>query len=107
MNGYEVQPDALLSHADGSDSLADKFDQLERLLLQAKLDDECFGPLAKSYGTPKIYYDMLDECRALTRGAAAYLRQTSAGLHATHAIYNGTESGLSQGFSALGKDVQA
>ncbi|WP_086821844.1 hypothetical protein [Allokutzneria sp. NRRL B-24872] len=107
MNGYEVQPDALLSHADGSDSLAAKFDQLESLLLQAKLSDECFGPLAKAHRTPEFYYDALDECRALARGAAAYLRQSSAGLHATHAIYNGTESVLSQGFSALGKDVQA
>ncbi|MCP3799109.1 hypothetical protein NLX83_07560 [Allokutzneria sp. A3M-2-11 16] len=107
MSGYEVKPDALLGYADGCDSLAGKFDQLERLLLQSKVDDQCFGPLAKACGATTGYELMLDLCRELAKGAGAYLRHTSSGLHATHAIYNGTESGLSQGFSALGKDVQA
>ncbi|MFB9905099.1 hypothetical protein [Allokutzneria oryzae] len=103
MDGYQVKPDSLLGYADGSESLADKFDQLERLLHQAKVDDQCFGPLGDALGISHSYFKLLDECKELTKGAGGYLRHTAAGLHQTHAIYKGTETGLSQGFDALGK----
>ncbi|WP_190822866.1 hypothetical protein [Saccharopolyspora pogona] len=74
MTDLQVTPEALTGHADGCDSLADKFGQLADVLHQARVDDQCFGPIGQVIGMLNGYYDGLEECQNLAKKAQAFLK---------------------------------
>ncbi|WP_188991763.1 hypothetical protein [Saccharopolyspora thermophila] len=78
-----VTPETLTGHADGCDSLADKFGQLADVLHQARVDDQCFGPIGQVIGMLNGYYDGLEECQNLARKAQDFLKRTSQSLRDT------------------------
>ncbi|MCE6999087.1 hypothetical protein LZG04_30420 [Saccharothrix sp. S26] len=99
---FEVMPEALTAFAAGSESLAEKFGALAGLLEQARVDDQCFGPIGDAVGLSSGYFSSLDECRQLATDAQEFLKQTGEQLRQSFELYQGVEDGLSQGFTQIG-----
>ncbi|MGI5500020.1 hypothetical protein [Lentzea sp. CA-135723] len=104
---FQIQPDALTAFAKGSDSLADKFGALAKLLEQARVDDQCFGPIGDAVGLSSGYFKSLQECQQLAADAQGFLKQTGAQLQETFDVYRGVDQGLGQAFGQLGKGLGA
>lgn len=103
---FEVQVDALHAYGEGTRSLADKFGQLSKLLDQAKVDDDCFGP-ALSGWIGKIYYNALDDAKETTDQAKTYLDHVRDAVTGTAESYSGTEDAISQAFDAVAKAMES
>ncbi|MEU3648776.1 hypothetical protein AB0E59_35755 [Lentzea sp. NPDC034063] len=102
---FHVQPEALTAFAKGSDSLAEKFGSLAKLLEQARVDDQCFGPIGDAVGLSSGYFKSLQECQQLATDAQGFLKQTGEQLQESFDVYQGVDQGLSQGFGQLGKGL--
>lgn len=101
---FQVEPEALGEYADGTMSLAAKFGQLSELLEQARVDDECFGPLTAGWLGAK-YYEGLEECKKMTDTAKEFLDFVAQGLVMTSASYSGTDDGIAQAFDSIADDL--
>ena len=104
---FQIQPDALTAFAKGSDSLAEKFGALAKLLEQARVDDQCFGPIGDAVGLSSGYFKSLQECQQLATDAQGFLKQTGEQLQQTFDVYQGVDQGLHQAFGQLGKGLGA
>ncbi|MFI9010943.1 hypothetical protein ACIGNX_27265 [Actinosynnema sp. NPDC053489] len=102
---FQVMPEALTAFANGSDSLAEKFGALAGLLEQARVDDQCFGPIGDAVGLSSGYFSSLEECRKLATDAQEFLKQTGEQLQQSFEVYQGVEDGLSQGFTQIGNGL--
>ncbi|HEY8374751.1 MAG TPA: hypothetical protein VIL00_18625 [Pseudonocardiaceae bacterium] len=105
MSGFHVAPDALETYASGSQSLGEKFGALADLLEQARVDDQCFGPIGEAIGLANSYFNSLEECQKLATQAKAFLEQVQAGLQETAATYRGLDEGIAQAFTAIGDNM--
>ncbi|SHG85688.1 hypothetical protein [Streptoalloteichus hindustanus] len=101
MDDFHIQPEALLVYGEGSQSLAEKFGQLADLLEQARVNDECFGPVGDAVGLSSGYFESLQECQQLAVRAMTFLMQAHANLEESHALYTGVDTGMAQGFTQL------
>ncbi|WP_257900945.1 hypothetical protein [Saccharothrix obliqua] len=99
---FRIVPEALTAFAGGSESLAGKFGQLADLLEQARVDDQCFGPIGDLVGLSSGYFSSLDECRQLATDAAGFLEQTGDQLRQSFEVYQGVDDGVSQALTQLG-----
>ncbi|WP_238413176.1 hypothetical protein [Saccharothrix deserti] len=102
---FHVVPEALTAFARGSESLAEKFGALADLLEQARVDDQCFGPIGDAVGLSSGYFSSLDECRQLATDAQEFLKQTGDQLQQSFEVYQGVDSGLSEGFTQIGNGL--
>jgi hypothetical protein len=100
--GFSVDPAALLAFGAGSRSLGEKFGALAGLLAQARVDDQCFGPIGEAIGIAGKYFESLAECQKLASDAKGFLDATSEQLAEQHATVTGLEDGLAQGFARIG-----
>jgi len=99
---FQVMPEALTAFARGSDSLAEKFGALAGLLEQARVDDQCFGPIGDAVGLSSGYFSSLDECRTLANDAKTFLKQTGEQLDASFEVYRGIDTGVADAFGQIG-----
>ncbi|MEU5693285.1 hypothetical protein [Actinosynnema sp. NPDC020468] len=102
---FQVVPEALTAFAAGSESLADKFGLLAGLLEQARVDDQCFGPIGDAVGLSSGYFSSLDECRQLATDAQEFLKQTGDQLRQSFEVYRGVDDGVVQGLAQIGKGL--
>jgi hypothetical protein len=99
---FHVVPEALTAFAAGSESLAEKFGALADLLEQARVDDQCFGPIGEAVGLSSGYFAGLDECRQLATDAQDFLKQTGDQLKQSFEVYRGVDDGISQALTRIG-----
>ncbi|XVV05973.1 hypothetical protein ACQPW3_11530 [Actinosynnema sp. CA-248983] len=102
---FQVMPEALTAFAAGSESLADKFGQLAGLLEQARVDDQCFGPIGDAVGLSSGYFSSLQECQQLATDAQQFLQQTGDQLRQSFEVYRGVEDGIAQGLGQIGNGL--
>ncbi|MFE2754290.1 hypothetical protein ACFXGA_20060 [Actinosynnema sp. NPDC059335] len=98
---FSIVPEALTAFAAGSESLAGKFGQLADLLEQARVDDQCFGPIGDAVGLSSGYFSSLDECRQLANDAKGFLEQTGEQLRGSFEVYRGVDDGISQALQQI------
>lgn len=101
MTGFVVDGPQLLAHGEGSARQSENFTGLERLLEQARVSDDCFGPLF-FYFKDK-YYDSLLECQGMAKQAAAYLTHISDTVKQTAEAYGATEANNATGLANVDK----
>jgi hypothetical protein len=99
---FHVVPEAVTAFAEGSESLAEKFGTLAGLLEQARVDDQCFGPIGDAVGLSSGYFSSLDECRQLATDAQEFLKQTGDQLKQSFEVYRGVDDGISQALTQIG-----
>ncbi|MBB5152755.1 hypothetical protein [Saccharopolyspora phatthalungensis] len=106
MTDLKMTPGTLTGHGQGCESLADKFGQLADLLQQARVDDQCFGPIGKElvnlFG---IYLDSLQECQDLATKAQQFLLKTKQSLDDTVKDYADTEQQISEMLKKAGEGL--
>lgn len=102
---FEVQPEALTAFARGSESLAEKFGSLAKLLEQARVDDQCFGPIGDAVGLSSGYFKSLRECQQLAADAQGFLKQTGEQLQESSDVYRGVDEGFSKAFRQIGNGL--
>ncbi|SDF47287.1 hypothetical protein SAMN05216553_101795 [Lentzea fradiae] len=102
---FQVQPEALTAFAEGSDSLAEKFGALAKLLEQARVDDQCFGPIGDAVGLSSGYLKSLQECQQLATDAQKFLKQTGEQLQESFEVYRGVDDGISKAFGQIGRGL--
>lgn len=102
---FEVAPEALTAFARGSESLAEKFGALADLLEQARVDDQCFGPIGDAVGLSSGYFANLEECKKLATDAKGFLEQTGDQLQQSFDVYQGVDTGIARAFEQIGKSV--
>ncbi|WP_246155131.1 hypothetical protein [Saccharopolyspora hirsuta] len=105
MTDLKVTPETLSGHGQGCESLADKFAQLADLLHQAKVDDQCFGPIGEAVGISSKYFESLDQCRELATKAQEFLKHTKQSLDDTIKDYAETEKQISEMLKKAGEDL--
>ncbi|MCE7003942.1 WXG100 family type VII secretion target [Kibdelosporangium philippinense] len=103
MTGFAVDGAQLLAHGEGSVKQSDNFAGLEKLLEQARVSDDCFGPLF-FYFKDK-YAESLMECQAMAKQAATYLTEISATVQQTAKAYGATEANNTSGLADVDKGV--
>lgn len=103
MTGFGVGTGALLAHSEGSQGQSQNFAGLAGLLEQARVSDDCFGPMFPYFKDK--YYETLQECQSMAKQAQDYLEQVSQALKDTAAAYGGTEADNSTGLSNVNTDV--
>ena len=107
MPDMHVTPETINGHARGCESLADKFGQLADLLHQAKVDDQCFGPIGDAVGMSKGYLDSLEECQNMARQAQRFLTHMSETLADTVRDHQDNDRQLSEMLQGIGKELGA
>ncbi|WP_026424806.1 WXG100 family type VII secretion target [Actinokineospora inagensis] len=90
MTGFAVNGGALLAHSEGSARQSDNFTGLASLLEQARVSDDCFGPIFDLVF--QSYKDTLEECQGMAGKAAGYLQELSTELADTAKAYGATEA---------------
>ncbi|WP_436493162.1 WXG100 family type VII secretion target [Actinokineospora sp. HUAS TT18] len=104
MTGTDVSSGVLLGHAEGSTKQSDNFTGLASLLEQARVHDECFGPLGEVMAFK--YFDSLQECQDMATKASSYLEQIAEALKDTAKAYGDTDTenatGLTQASQGVG-----
>ncbi|GAA0515401.1 hypothetical protein [Saccharopolyspora thermophila] len=105
MTDLQMTPQTLSGHGQGCESLADKFGQLANLLHQAKVDDQCFGPIGDAVGLSSIYFDSLAECQNLATKAQQFLVRTKESLDDTVKDYADTEQRISDLLKKAGEGL--
>lgn len=71
-----VAPEALTAHSQGSEGVSQHLDQLSSLLEQARVSDDCFGPIGELLAF--AYFDSLEECRDLAKQAGGFMSHISS-----------------------------
>lgn len=71
----KVAPGALSAHSQGSEGVSQHLDQLAQVLEQARVSDDCFGPLGELMAF--AYFDSLEECRDLATKAGGFMQHIS------------------------------
>ncbi|WP_018685261.1 hypothetical protein [Actinokineospora enzanensis] len=99
MTGLGVDGGILFDHAVGSTGQAGHFAGLASLLEQARVSDDCFGPLFVYFRDK--YYETLRECQATARQAADYLTDISDAVRRTAESYGATESTNASGLAKV------
>ncbi|GLZ40653.1 WXG100 family type VII secretion target [Actinokineospora sp. NBRC 105648] len=103
MTGFGVGGGALLAHSEGSHKQSENLAGLASLLEQARVSDDCFGPLF-FYFKDK-YADSLQECQGMAKQAAAYLEEISGAVRDTATAYGATESDNASGLADIDTGV--
>jgi len=101
--GMDVAGGTLLAHASGSARQADNFTGLAKLLEQARVHDECFGPIGKHLADN--YFTALEECQASASQAATYLEQVADALKTTAVAYGNTDTTNAAGLASASQGV--
>ncbi|MEU6130469.1 WXG100 family type VII secretion target [Saccharopolyspora sp. NPDC047091] len=70
-----VAPEALSAHSQGSQGVSEHLDQLSAVLEQARVSDDCFGPIGELLAFH--YFDSLEECRDLAAQAGGFMSHIS------------------------------
>ncbi|MFI6097994.1 WXG100 family type VII secretion target [Lentzea sp. NPDC051213] len=96
MTGYQVQGGALLAHGRGSQEAAGHFGQLATLLEQARVSDDCFGPLGELMAFK--YFEVLKECQEMANKAKGFLEGVAERTGQTAQTYQDVEDAILQGF---------
>ncbi|GLW90596.1 WXG100 family type VII secretion target [Actinokineospora globicatena] len=99
----DIAGGALLAHAAGSRNQAENFNGLARLLEQARVHDECFGPLGRVMAN--CYFDSLQECQDLAVKASSYLTQIAEAVEESAAAYGATDADNATGLTSAGQGV--
>ncbi|MGX7823603.1 WXG100 family type VII secretion target [Actinokineospora sp. 24-640] len=99
MTGFGVGGGALLAHAEGSTAQARNFTGLASLLEQARVSDDCFGPMF--FVLNDMYYDALRECQGMATQAAEYLEQVATAVRDTAEAYGETDSANASGLDKV------
>ncbi|RLK58968.1 WXG100 family type VII secretion target [Actinokineospora cianjurensis] len=103
MTGMNIAGDTLRAHAVGSRGQAENFTGLARLLEQARVHDECFGPLGRPMAA--TYFTSLSECQDMAGKASAYLTQIAEALDESAAAYGATDTDNASGLRSAGQGV--
>ncbi|SMC72584.1 WXG100 family type VII secretion target [Kibdelosporangium aridum] len=103
MTGFGVDGAQLLAHGQGSIKQSENFAGLEKLLEQARVSDDCFGPLF-FYFKDK-YFESLMECQTMAKQAGTYLQQISDSVTQTAEAYGATEANNKAGLADVGNGV--
>ncbi|HKS48151.1 MAG TPA: WXG100 family type VII secretion target [Amycolatopsis sp.] len=98
MTGYQVQTGALVAHSQGSEQTAGHFGSLANLLEQARVSDDCFGPIGELMAFK--YFEGLEECQNLASQAKDFLEQIAEKTATAARLYGEHET---QTADALGK----
>lgn len=108
MPDLHMTPETLSGHADGCDSLADKFGQLAGLLDQAKVDDQCFGPIGRDLiNFLSGYLDTVEECRNQAAKAQEFLGHTAQSLRDTAQDHADNDKQIADSLQNIGKELGA
>lgn len=102
---FHVVPEALTAFARGSESLGEKFGTLASLLEQARVDDQCFGPIGDAVGLSSGYLSSLKECQKLAADAQEFLKQTGEQLQGSFEVYQGVDQGFADAFTKFGEGL--
>jgi uncharacterized protein YukE len=107
MNAVLVEPEALLAHSKGSTAAGEHFAGLARILEQARVSDDCFGPLGELLAFS--YFNSLQECQDLANQVNNYFKEISTAVSDTAKAYAdqdthsaGTYQGMADGGSGPG-----
>ncbi|MEC3975680.1 WXG100 family type VII secretion target [Amycolatopsis sp. H20-H5] len=100
MTGYQVQTEALTAHASGSKQAAGNFGSLANLLQQARVSDDCFGPLGELMAFK--YFDGLQECQDLAEQAKSFMEQVADKTTLAAQAYGSQETGTAETMGTLG-----
>ncbi|MGW5647972.1 WXG100 family type VII secretion target [Saccharopolyspora sp. NPDC003752] len=87
----KVAPDALSAHSTGSAGVAQHLDQLSAVLEQARVSDDCFGPIGEFLAS--AYFESLAECRDLAKQAGAFMQHISEAVGESAKDYAETDRG--------------
>ncbi|GAA2332737.1 hypothetical protein GCM10009854_05050 [Saccharopolyspora halophila] len=87
----KVAPEALAAHSTGSEGVAEHLQQLSQLLEQARVSDDCFGPIGEFLAF--TYFDSLEECRDLANRAGGFMRHISEAVQESAKHYRETDQG--------------
>lgn len=99
MNAVQVQPDALLAHSKGSTAASENFVGLAKILEQARVSDDCFGPLGELMAF--AYFDDLQECHDLANQVNSYFKEISTAVADTAKLYSEQDTAGAQSYAAL------
>jgi hypothetical protein len=102
-----VTPATLSGHAAGCESLGDKFGKLSELLHQARVDDQCFGPIGDAVGISSKYFESLEQCQELATKAQRFLQKTKQSLDETLQDHQDNDQQISDLLSTIGKELGA
>jgi hypothetical protein len=106
MTDLHVTPETLTGHARGCESLADKFGQLAGLLHQAKVDDQCFGPIGRELvNLLGSYFENLEECRNQATQAQEFLTHTAQSLHDAANDHQDNDRQIAEALQNVGKEL--
>ncbi|MFI9818602.1 WXG100 family type VII secretion target [Saccharothrix variisporea] len=103
MTGYDVDSGALLAHSKGSQEAADNFGQLATLLEQARVSDDCFGPLGELMAFK--YFDSLQECQDMADKAKTFMEGVAERAEQTAQTYLEVEDLIRSAFTDLDKGM--
>ncbi|MFS8102272.1 WXG100 family type VII secretion target [Lentzea alba] len=95
MTGFSVQGGALTAHSNGSKEAAGQFGQLATLLEQARVSDDCFGPLGELLAFK--YFEGLQECQDMANKAKGFLEGVAERTDQTAQTYRDVEDAIGQG----------
>ncbi|MCP2165786.1 WXG100 family type VII secretion target [Goodfellowiella coeruleoviolacea] len=99
MTGYQVAAAGLLAYGRGSRDAADNFGQLASLLEQARVSDDCFGPIGELLAF--TYFDSLQECQDLANAAKAFLEDVAERVTETARTYQDNDAQIEVAFDTL------
>lgn len=100
MTGFQVQDGALTAHSLGSAEAAGHFGQLSTLLEQARVSDDCFGPLGEVLAFK--YFEGLKECQDMATKAKGFLEGVAERTEQTAQTYRDVENAIQQGLRKFG-----
>lgn len=100
MTGFQVQGGALTAHGQGSREAAGHFGQLATLLDQARVSDDCFGPLGELMAFK--YFEGLQECQEMANKAKGFLEGVAERTDQTAQTYRDVEDAIQQGLRQFG-----
>src|SRR5262249_13374050 len=97
------EPAALTAHASGSKEAAGHFGSLAQLLEQARVSDDCFGPLGELMAYK--YFDSLKECQDLADQAKTFLDAIADKTTLAAPAYQGHEDATTDAVTGLGREL--
>lgn len=105
MTAMRVHSEALIAHSEGSRDASDNFGQLASLLEQARVSDDCFGPLGEVMAFK--YFDALEECQGLATQAKSFLDEISGKTTTAAEIYEKNDSATKDALTKIKADVDS
>ncbi|GHF59203.1 uncharacterized protein YukE [Amycolatopsis bartoniae] len=87
--GFQVEPGALLAHSEGSREASGHLGKLADVLQQARVSDDCFGPIGEFLAFK--YFDGLQECQNLAAQAQSFLEQIADNTTLAANMYHGQD----------------